>query len=183
MSSRAGAALHRPDRRDVPQPGDVLRARHATGRSAAGPADLSPPRHHRPPITATQVVIDRILYGGRNLPALFAEGDDDSTLIPSTCRSRCRRQARWSLLRPLPSCQRLQAAGNEEVLLQVPRSTVAMLDAIKERDGLRSHSQAFLHLIEQGKQPPADHLKTRKPAVPGGLCETRDGPVGCIWGY
>lgn len=28
-------------------------------------------------ITATQVVIDRILYGGRNLPALFAERDDD----------------------------------------------------------------------------------------------------------
>jgi len=27
-------------------------------------------------ITATQVVIDRILYGGRDLPALFEEGDD-----------------------------------------------------------------------------------------------------------
>jgi toxin ParE1/3/4 len=26
--------------------------------------------------TATQVVIDRILYGGRNLPPLFAEDDD-----------------------------------------------------------------------------------------------------------
>lgn len=29
-------------------------------------------------ITATQVVIDRILYGGRNLPPLFAERDDGS---------------------------------------------------------------------------------------------------------
>ena len=47
--------------------------------------------------------------------------------------------------------QRLRAAGNEEVLLQLPRATVAMLDAIKERDGLRSRSQAFLQLIEQGK--------------------------------
>jgi toxin ParE1/3/4 len=30
-------------------------------------------------ITATQVIIDRIAYGGRNLPLLFAEGDDDGT--------------------------------------------------------------------------------------------------------
>ena len=45
--------------------------------------------------------------------------------------------------------QRLRAAGSEEVLLQLPRATVAMLDAIKERDGLRSRSQAFLQLIEQ----------------------------------
>lgn len=45
--------------------------------------------------------------------------------------------------------QRLRAAGSEEVLLQLPRSTVAMLDAIKERHGLRSRSQALLQLIEQ----------------------------------
>ena len=31
--------------------------------------------------------------------------------------------------------QRLRAAGSEEVLLQLPRATVAMLDAIKERQG------------------------------------------------
>lgn len=31
--------------------------------------------------------------------------------------------------------QRLRAAGSEEVLLQLPRATVAMLDAIKERHG------------------------------------------------
>ena len=29
-------------------------------------------------ITKTQVIVDRILYGGRNLSALFTEGDDDS---------------------------------------------------------------------------------------------------------
>jgi hypothetical protein len=46
--------------------------------------------------------------------------------------------------------QRLRAAGSEEVLLQLPRATVAMLDAIKERQGLRSRSQALLQLIEKG---------------------------------
>jgi hypothetical protein len=45
--------------------------------------------------------------------------------------------------------QRLRAAGSEEVLLQLPRATVAMLDAIKERHGLRNRSQALLQLIEQ----------------------------------
>jgi len=44
--------------------------------------------------------------------------------------------------------QRLRAAGAEEVLFQLPRTTVAMLDAIKERQGLRSRSQALLQLIE-----------------------------------
>jgi hypothetical protein len=47
--------------------------------------------------------------------------------------------------------QRLRAAGTEEVLFQLPRMTVAMLDAIKERQGLRSRSQALLQLIEQGR--------------------------------
>jgi hypothetical protein len=47
--------------------------------------------------------------------------------------------------------QRLRAAGTDEVLFQLPRTTVAMLDAIKERQGLRSRSQALLQLIEQGR--------------------------------
>jgi hypothetical protein len=46
--------------------------------------------------------------------------------------------------------QRLRANGSEEVLLQLPRATVAMLDALKERQGLRSRSQALLQLIEKG---------------------------------
>jgi len=45
--------------------------------------------------------------------------------------------------------QRLRAAGSEEVLLQLPRATVVMLDELKERHGLRNRSQAFLQLIEQ----------------------------------
>jgi hypothetical protein len=43
--------------------------------------------------------------------------------------------------------QRLRDAGMEEVLLQLPSETVAMLDAIKERQSLRSRGQAFLQLI------------------------------------
>jgi hypothetical protein len=53
--------------------------------------------------------------------------------------------------------QRLRAAGSEEVLLQLPRATVAMLDAIKERHGLRNRSQALLQLIEQ-KGATAQHV-------------------------
>jgi len=47
--------------------------------------------------------------------------------------------------------QRLRAAGSEGVLLHLPQQTVAMLDALKERQGLRSRSQALLQLIEQGR--------------------------------
>jgi hypothetical protein len=47
--------------------------------------------------------------------------------------------------------QRLRAAGGEEVLFQLPSATVAMLDEIKERQGLRNRSQALLQLIEQGR--------------------------------
>jgi hypothetical protein len=47
--------------------------------------------------------------------------------------------------------QRLRAAGDEEVLFQLPRETVAFLDAIKKRQGLRNRSQALLQLIEQGR--------------------------------
>ena len=42
-------------------------------------------------------------------------------------------------------------AGGQEVLFQLPRTTVAMLDEIKERHGLRNRSQALLQLIEQGR--------------------------------
>jgi hypothetical protein len=45
--------------------------------------------------------------------------------------------------------QRLRAAGVVEVLFQLPVATVAMLDEIKERQGLRNRSQALLQLTEQ----------------------------------
>jgi len=45
--------------------------------------------------------------------------------------------------------QRQVAAGNREVTLTLPREAVAFLDELKERQGLRNRSQAFLQLIEQ----------------------------------
>ena len=45
--------------------------------------------------------------------------------------------------------QRLRASGGEEVLFKLPSQTVAMLDELKERQGLRNRSQALLHLIEE----------------------------------
>lgn len=47
--------------------------------------------------------------------------------------------------------QRLREAGGREVLFQLPGKTVALIDEIKKRQGLRSRSQALLQLIEQGK--------------------------------
>ncbi len=49
--------------------------------------------------------------------------------------------------------QRLRAAGGEEVLFQLPRETVALIDELKKRQGLRSRSQALLQLIEQKGAP------------------------------
>jgi hypothetical protein len=48
--------------------------------------------------------------------------------------------------------QRVRAAGGREVLFQLPDETVALIDSIKERQGLRSRSQALLQLIERGKE-------------------------------
>ncbi len=47
--------------------------------------------------------------------------------------------------------ERLRAAGGEEVLFQLPRELVALLDELKERQGLRSRSQALIQLIEHGR--------------------------------
>ena len=46
---------------------------------------------------------------------------------------------------------RLRAAGGEEVLFQLPRETVELIDDLKQRQGLRSRSQALLQLIENGR--------------------------------
>lgn len=47
--------------------------------------------------------------------------------------------------------QRLREAGGREVLFQLPEETIALIDQVKERQGLRSRSQALLQLIEQGR--------------------------------
>jgi hypothetical protein len=53
--------------------------------------------------------------------------------------------------------QRLRASGGEEVLFKLPRQTVAMLDEVKERYGLRNRSQALLQLIGE-KGASAQHM-------------------------
>jgi len=48
--------------------------------------------------------------------------------------------------------QRLREAGEREVLFQLPDETIDLIDEIKERQGLRSRSQALLQLIEHGRK-------------------------------
>ena len=48
--------------------------------------------------------------------------------------------------------RRLAANGNHQLVVALPRETVALLDEIKERRGLRNRSQVLLQLIERGKQ-------------------------------
>jgi hypothetical protein len=47
--------------------------------------------------------------------------------------------------------QRLDQADGREVLFQLPDETLAIIDAIKKRQKLRSRSLALLQLIEQGR--------------------------------
>jgi hypothetical protein len=47
--------------------------------------------------------------------------------------------------------ERLRASGGEEVLFKLPRETIALLDELKERQGLKSRSLALLQLIERGR--------------------------------
>ena len=48
--------------------------------------------------------------------------------------------------------RRLAAKGQREFIAALPCETVAYLDELKQRRGLRSRSQALLQLIEQGRQ-------------------------------
>lgn len=45
--------------------------------------------------------------------------------------------------------QRRREKGVEDVLFQLPGHAVAVIDALKERQGLRNRSQALLQLIEE----------------------------------
>lgn len=47
--------------------------------------------------------------------------------------------------------QRRREAGLEEVLFQLPGHAVAVIDTLKESQGLRNRSQALLQLIEHGR--------------------------------
>ena len=48
--------------------------------------------------------------------------------------------------------RRLAANGNHQLVIALPRETVALLDELKQRHGLRNRSQAVLQLIEEGRE-------------------------------
>jgi gluconate kinase len=47
--------------------------------------------------------------------------------------------------------ERLRASGGEQVLIHLPVEVVSLLDDLKQRQGLRSRSQALMQLIERGR--------------------------------
>ncbi len=47
---------------------------------------------------------------------------------------------------------RLRASGADQVLFELPREMITMIDELKERQGLRSRSLALMQLIERGKE-------------------------------
>jgi hypothetical protein len=47
--------------------------------------------------------------------------------------------------------RRLAAAGEQEVLFRLSNETVALIDEIKERQGLRNRGQVLEQLIEKGR--------------------------------
>ena len=48
--------------------------------------------------------------------------------------------------------RRIAAAGEQEILIKLPNQMVALLDQLKERHGLRNRGQAFVELIERGRE-------------------------------
>jgi hypothetical protein len=47
--------------------------------------------------------------------------------------------------------RRLAAQGQHQLIVALPRETVALLDELKERQGLRNRSQVLEQLIERGR--------------------------------
>jgi hypothetical protein len=48
--------------------------------------------------------------------------------------------------------RRLAIQGQHQLVVALPRETVAFLDELKERQGLRNRSQVLMQLIEQGRE-------------------------------
>ena len=48
--------------------------------------------------------------------------------------------------------RRVREAGNREVLFQIPETTLAAIDELRDRQQLRSRSLALLQLLERGMQ-------------------------------
>ena len=47
--------------------------------------------------------------------------------------------------------QRLAAKGRHQLIVALPKETVALIDALKQQQGLRNRSQALLQMIERGR--------------------------------
>ncbi|MGE0280192.1 MAG: ribbon-helix-helix protein, CopG family [Rhizobiaceae bacterium] len=47
--------------------------------------------------------------------------------------------------------RRLAAKGRRQLIVALPAETVALIDELKQRQGLRSRSQVLLQLIEKGR--------------------------------
>lgn len=47
--------------------------------------------------------------------------------------------------------RRLAAQGQHQLVVALPRETVALLDELKERHGLRNRSQVLIQLIQRGR--------------------------------
>ena len=47
--------------------------------------------------------------------------------------------------------RRLAAKGRRQVIVDLPGETVALIDELKQRQGLRSRSQVLQQLIERGR--------------------------------
>lgn len=48
--------------------------------------------------------------------------------------------------------RRLAAQGQHQLVVALPRETVALIDQLKERRGLRNRSQVLMQLIEQRRE-------------------------------
>ena len=109
---------------------------------------------------------------------------------PATFRSRELNSQQTNFHLPMPRTatlddrnvhyrQRLRPAGRGSAA-SVARETVELLDAIKQRQGLRSRSQALLKLLEQKGATAQQNLKFKSPPCRAGFCEPRDGPGGYV---
>ena len=48
--------------------------------------------------------------------------------------------------------ERIRASGAEQLLVELPRETIAVIDELKKSQGLRSRILALLQLIERGRE-------------------------------
>jgi hypothetical protein len=48
--------------------------------------------------------------------------------------------------------RRLVAKGRHQLIVDLPRETVAFIDELKQRHGLRNRSQVLMKLIEKGRE-------------------------------